>query len=196
MKIVGFQKAQKRAEQLKKCLDQLRSSRNHSDFEEAWTNFLLAHNAIFTILEQSAKHSPQSRQWYGRKKNERRKDPLLQYLHQARNADEHGIEPITVDVPGSVNVIGDVYGGLIKFDGQGRPAFFMEKRPDGTYPDVVAIEPHARLVAVKDERFGDIFQPPKEHAGSPIEDDSPIGVATLSMNYVLAMIEEAKAQCQ
>jgi hypothetical protein len=32
---------------------------------------------------------------YGRAKHERRNDPLLSYIHHARNADEHGIKDIT-----------------------------------------------------------------------------------------------------
>ena len=70
------------------------SATNYADFEAAWTDFLVSTNAIYTILEVGAKGSPQSRQWFGRKKIERRNDPLLQYLHQARNADEHGMAPV------------------------------------------------------------------------------------------------------
>ena len=45
--------------------------------EEAWTDFLLAASTIYTKLEQGAKTSGQSAAWFGRKKKQRRDDPVL-----------------------------------------------------------------------------------------------------------------------
>jgi hypothetical protein len=50
---------------------------------------------VFTKLEQGAKSHPKSQPWSGPVKHQRRTDALLQYIHQARNSDEHGIQRIT-----------------------------------------------------------------------------------------------------
>ena len=60
---------------------------------EAWGDFLIAAGAVYSKLEQGAKGHPASEPWFGAKKAQRKADPLLAYLHQARNVEEHGITP-------------------------------------------------------------------------------------------------------
>lgn len=89
-------KAELRFAKATSCLAEIQKPPStYKDFLHIWTDFLLALNAVYTSLEQGAKSSPQSRQWFGGKKRERRQDPLLRYLHQARNADEHGLAPVS-----------------------------------------------------------------------------------------------------
>jgi hypothetical protein len=53
-------------------------------------------------------------------------DPLFSYMHHARNSDEHGIEPVAMDLPQSTDPISQ-YGYLISVflnDGQPVSAVF------------------------------------------------------------------------
>jgi hypothetical protein len=164
----------------------LRSATTFSEFESAWTDFLLAAGRVFSKLEQGAKHDGNSSAWFGRHRGERRADPLLSYLHHARNADEHGIERITELKPGSIKFGSTgathikkmtISGGRVEAEISGSPLKF-------------AITPStARLIAVTDR--GVVYTPPTEHLGKPIQDQSAVGIAELAASYLRAMIESA-----
>jgi hypothetical protein len=76
-------------------LKELKETKDPAIIETLWENFLIAANGIYSKLERGAKTNGKSKAWYGRKKHERKNDPLLSYLHHARNAAEHGIQRIT-----------------------------------------------------------------------------------------------------
>lgn len=95
MDLKGVTKAEARLRLARTHASALRACKSHDEFTDTWYQFLVTYKNVYTALEQAAKGSAQSRQWFGGKKNERRDDPLLQYLFQARDADEHGIEPVT-----------------------------------------------------------------------------------------------------
>jgi len=193
MKKAAIDKAQKRLLKARESFKRILSSINFSEFESAWTDFLLATQGIHSALELGAMTNPQSRQWYGGKKNERRKDPLLQYLHQARNADEHGIEPIARHNPGHIGIgVGGetVHIDKLIIDGSGNMTAKFHP-VDGKFPTVEFAQPRAELVTVVDSRFGDSFDPPKEHLGTAVNDSSPAGVARVGLSYYEALVEEA-----
>jgi hypothetical protein len=92
MKPEAIRKARARLQRAQEAYDCLILPGTEETFEANWTDFLIASHTVYTSLEQGAKDNATSRQWFGSKKRERREDPLLQYVHQARNADEHGLE--------------------------------------------------------------------------------------------------------
>jgi hypothetical protein len=87
-------KVENRLERANVALEAIRNARTFKEFEPAWTDFLLAFNSIFGILEKGAKTWPKSEHWFGQIKGERRTDPMLSYLRHARNADEHGVHSV------------------------------------------------------------------------------------------------------
>src|SRR3977135_1049935 len=88
------EQARLRLAKAEKSAETVRAATTLEASEEAWTDYLVAVSAIYSKLEQGAKSDPKSRQWFGGKKKERRGDPLLRYLHAARNSNEHGIERV------------------------------------------------------------------------------------------------------
>lgn len=62
---------------------------NFIGFEDHWYGFLTNFHGFFTVLEQAAKPSRNSMDWFSEVKKFRRDDPLLLYLHKARNLEEH-----------------------------------------------------------------------------------------------------------
>jgi len=150
---------------------------------ENWSDFLIAYNRAFNKIG-AAMSTGASAAWFGTKKHERKVDPLLGYLHQARDADEHGIERITglhsshlTLAPGAVvtltvrragewEVVGATAGGI-------------------TLPrDRVA------LVAVSSR--GVRYDVPKYHLNAEIKDPSPYGVAVLALKWLGEMFAEAE----
>lgn len=91
----AVEKAMDRLASAKARLRELGSSKDYDSARRYWYEFLLASNAVFSILEQGAKGSNKSGPWFGNRKNERKTDPLLRYLLHARNADEHDVPSVT-----------------------------------------------------------------------------------------------------
>lgn len=193
MKLIAISKASVRLDRAREAFNRIQASRAYGEFEAAWTDLLLNLNSIHSILEQGARE-PKSNGWFGRRKNERRKDPLLQYLHQARNADEHGLEPVTEFQPGSIvlgSTSGSSYIGRLEMK-NGHIEVEDFRDTGGGIPYIQTEPPTARLVTVRDGRFGDAFNPPSEHLGQPIEDKTPLGVAKLGLAYHERMLDEAR----
>lgn len=191
--MIGVEKAAVRLKDAKSAFDSVKASKNYDQFREAWFKFLTACNGIDAILETSSRNHPTSRQWYGKKRKIRTKDPLLSYLHQARNVEEHGIQPVATHELGGLTLSSGGGSGFIEAMEFG-PGFLKMELGDwhGPRPNLVFVPPHARLVDVADERFGTIFKVPFEHLGQPIEDQSPATVGKLWLSYCEALVEEAR----
>lgn len=137
---------------------------------------MLALNAAFLKLEKGARGCGKSEGWINRHKNTRRTDPLLAYLHQARNVDEHGLEPVSRATPG--RIVPRAEGGAI----------------------IVSIG-RIHLVEVVDDRYGDRFPVPRSHLGKPIDpmtpfadrDIGPWETGKLGLEYIRAMLMEARS---
>lgn len=189
MKRAAVDQARNRLEKARRALADMKNSRLLDATASAWSNFLVASSGVYSKLEQGAKGAGLSEAWFGRKKHERRTDRLLQYIHQARNADEHGIEPITRAELASLQVSG---GGAYRFDGiVGGDDTNLKITHEGGPPPVVLVGRRMKLTTVKDSRYGDSFDPPAEHLGAPISDRSPIGVASLALSYLEGLLAEA-----
>ena len=167
--------------------------------EAAWSEFLTAASAIYSKLETGSKGHPKSEPWFGRIKNERKFDPLLSYIHHARNSDEHGIEQITDGEDGTVTITarGSVH---LNMGQDGKPI-----DPNGPFAvptnaesavilDIVP--PKLRLVPVFDNRFKDTFDVPAEHMGLPLVDQSPIAVSALGIRYLNRIIRDGAKLAQ
>jgi hypothetical protein len=157
-----------------------------SEQEAAWIDFLLAFVGVYNKLWHGTKDAARSRQWMGTKKRERAADPLLSYLNQARNADEHGIEPSTASRSLSLSISP---GGLVKFI----------CREDGVWDWSPIIgtgtpnNPRLYLVPVTDDRFGTVFPVPQMHLGLAVTDKTAAGVAALGLAYLGKLVSEADA---
>jgi hypothetical protein len=175
--------------------DTIRLCTEYDKFVGTWYTFITSSKNIWTTLEQGSKDNPQCRQWFGAKERERRTDELLQYLFEARNDDEHGLEAITEHVQGSTK-IGVSKPGFsnsiyirklsigptgIEFDGHsldGKPILMEQTLP------------HFRLSEIR-PRGRPLMQPPSSHKGIILTDISPVAVADLALSYFRALVEEA-----
>lgn len=107
----AVEQAKVRLQKAEKALQELQAATNYDGAESAWIDFLVAASTIYSKLQQGAKSNAKSRAWYASKKKERKEDPLLRYLHQARNSEEHGTERV-VARGGSAK---DILGRPLKF---------------------------------------------------------------------------------
>jgi len=164
--------------------------------EDAWTDFLTASATIYSKLEQGAKAGAQSRQWFGQKKKQRKDDPLLRYLHHARNSDEHGIERVI----SRFHDTGPIWGQQPKF-GERIPVNIQAIDPDtGEFGEPVGgFYPGSRikLIRVHDRRYGDSFDVPGTHLGQAIPyPDEAADIASLGLAYLRGLVDEAEGLVQ
>jgi hypothetical protein len=191
----AVEQAKNRLKKAERAFDALRTATNYDDAEDAWSDFLLAASTIYSKLEQGSKSKGTSAPWFGRKRKERKDDPLLHFLHLARNSDEHGIERVASRGGNPRD-----HGGIsLKFN-EYREHTITEVRDPKTgevkLQNIKAIlhGPSLQMVRIHDRRFGTYCDPPTKHLGKTIEveDNSLIGVASLGFDYLSALVAEAE----
>jgi hypothetical protein len=152
-----------------------------SEVRRAWSRFLMHANRVFSKLEQGSKVGS-SQPWYGRIINERRTDPLLRYVHQARDADEHGNV-----ILGHDTVIQRTAPKVQVLTAPDPIAFGLPDAgsPIGSILDI----PELRLLPAK-TRSG-TYPPPTIHQGQSINPSiAPVAEATIA--YLAQVIADAK----
>lgn len=196
----AVEKAQQRFQLAKSQLERARDATDFESFQGYWYLFLISAKNVYTVLEQGSKDTAQCRQWFGGIKAQRRSDPLLQYLFQARDSDEHALEQVAEQVQPSVNIFAAPTGysrsfhiELIRNDGfrpivEGVTSFDGKPVPIGTSPG------YAKLARVRGR--GDVFyDPPEFHLGEKISSNLPIPVGELALAFLERLIEDAAARC-
>lgn len=183
-------------EQLASC----EKAENHQRFSGAWYLFLIAAKNVYTTLEQGSKISAQSRQWFGAKKKERKDDPLLQYLFQARDDDEHGLDEVTALSPGYLGIGKSAPGfssslsiSNLTIDGNGQVSVGSITSHDGLPVLIEQRGPHSTLVPVTG-RGGVVYQPPKMHLGEPIPEPLPVPIGNLGLAYLERLLADAESR--
>jgi hypothetical protein len=81
-----------------KSVTLLGAANNFADVQSHWTAFLASAGRVFTKLEEGSKDTQKSKTWFGTKVHQRRTDPVLRYVWQARNAHEHTLQDLTQHV--------------------------------------------------------------------------------------------------
>ena len=136
--------------------------------------------------------------WFGKLNSARRLDPLLQYLYQARNDEEHhGLARSTERQVGHVS-IGRITGqtakiGFLNVRGSaGKIEVIDGGGHENFEPEVFVTPPHLILVQVRDRDRVKVYDPPTEHLGKPLEQGTdPIVVAELALKYAESLLAEA-----
>lgn len=197
MKRVALQKASEHLELAKAAVEQMAIATDFKNYEQGWTQFLAQSGRLYSKLEQGAKGCKASEPWFGNKKHERKKDPLLAYIHHARDSEEHSIDHTTsVSADALMGKVGD---GDFKIsfdymvDQNGRQHFrnIKAKGADGEDLPCALANPKLVTLTVHDRRFGDKFEPPVMHRTRPIVDTSPVGIARIAIGYLEELLDEA-----
>lgn len=177
-------KANARLHKMHQALERMKTGNSPSEIEGAWGDFIFAASTAYNSLLQGSKTNNKSKDWFNKRKNERRKDPLLLYVKEARNSEEHGIEDITKRTNSQIHLTSQ--GDQVTLRSDGRQWHVVSQKGNVRYP-----LDRVRLIPVKNG-YGDTFDPPESHLGQPLADISPVGVAEATYAYIKAMIEDAQ----
>lgn len=180
------------------ALQDLRDAPDLGRAEMAWSIILNSGNGVFAKLEQGAKVNGSTSAWYGRVKSFRKSDPLLSYMHHARNSDEHSIEDVTVSMMvGQARLtIREPYdptkleGLQITIGTDKLNNVVLSSSDENIVSTKMYDKPTLELTSVKDR--GQTYDAPQIHSGTQIENLGPVGVAELFFSYLEALLEEAQ----
>lgn len=192
----ALEQVEQRLEKAGKAFERLCETNDSDETKEAWSDFLTASGTIYSKLLQGTKENGASAGWFGRKKKERKDDPLLRYVHHARNCDEHGIEDVTSTWTNHNFVgLGDGPFVGIHTPAGGNISNLVGVRHDGKRVPITTYETKTvRLISVKDPKYHDTFDVPSSHLGEQLPATlQPAFVAGLALNYLKDLVEEARA---
>lgn len=163
--------------------------------EEHWDHFIHEHAKIYSKIKEHCKGDVAKWQWSGLLHAERKKDPLLQYIHQAQNSDKHNFELIAED-GGFDFRIGSTGAGYIQHlaifhpdeNGVCKVKIKWVAAEEGAEPTVFTSPFSLKLLAVSN--YGITYQPPKTHLGDVIDGNDARTVASLALIYIQNKVEE------
>jgi hypothetical protein len=188
----AVQQARAKLKQAEKALHELAQSSNFEEAEQAWANFLMQASTVYAKLEQGSKANAASKDWFSEKKKERQSDPLLHYLHYARNAEQHTTTRVVKDHPGHKAAM----GSPLKF-GESREyvAELMDNQGKVVASGLQAIQigPSIELTRAHNRRNKDFCDPPASHRGKQLGYESimPNRVGAKAVEYLTELVEEA-----
>ncbi|MBB4101455.1 hypothetical protein [Sphingomonas kyeonggiensis] len=181
---VWLKKAESSAEALRKA-DQFDA------IESAWLDFLIAAGTIYLKLESACPGTGPVNGWFGRVREERKLDPLLRYIHHARNSAQHGIEDSTD--PDALEWRADLAGRAVVFRGEHPPISMEWESAAGGVISIDTFEKR-RIVGLKAvfDR-GNSFDPPTSHLGQSLPPFlEPINVASMGLKYLRDLVATAE----
>lgn len=182
-----------------RAFDRLCATQDSDETMDAWDDFLTAFGKVYFKLGEGAKVNGPSSGWFERKKKFRKDDPLLSYVHQARNSETHGIDD-TGEEWFEHSFVGDSnlpFIGLRVPKG-GLVGPIMGVLPNGERVPLAAHKtPSVRLVTVYDKKHGVSFGVPTHHLGMPLTyAPIPAYIAGTALEYLKNLLDEAWSRVQ
>jgi len=173
----------------KRAIDSMSKAKDTEIFEQAWREFLSCLEKAWIKTEQICHpHRAEFQPWQGKYQRLRKKDALLRYLKQARNADNHSIQDVSQLNPGKLIVKWKHPSGDSSKDIE-----IDESEANNYNADELFIEltsPHIEALPVKNQ--GKWFNPPKSHLGKAIEDIHPVTLAEHGFEFYSKFLAETE----
>ncbi|MGV3730213.1 MAG: hypothetical protein ACO1NN_05590 [Sphingopyxis sp.] len=166
------------------------------DFQTHWQDFLVQWKGAYMKVQQAAKTTPQELQWFGGINTFRRKDPLLRWLYEARNDEEHyGLTDSAIYKPADW-LFKLTKGGprkvLCKLDGPNGPQL-IDKETGEVVGVLQSHDPQVSQLQEVTERDGKRkVPPPTRHLGRNIPPEPKIA-AFLGLQWLTELVASAEA---
>lgn len=163
-----------------KALDGMRNAKSLEDFETEWKELLGCLEKVWNKVERTCQPMrDRFEPWQSKYHRLRKRDMLLRYLKQARDADNHSIQDFTKIEPGSRSIrFANPSGGYIKhMEMRGGKLIAYEGDP------IVVEDKAPHPVAVRVQNHGEWFNPPTSHLGQPVTTLHPVTLAELGLKF-------------
>jgi len=172
-----------------RSIDGMRRAKNLDEFESEWKEFLACIEKAWVKAERSCQHVRERFQpWQGKYHRLRKKDMLLRYLKQARDADAHSIQDFTQIKPGArtINFVNPRRGFIKHMEISGGQVVSYEGDP------IVVRDTPPQPVVVPVKNNGEWFNPPTSHLDKPIATDHPVALAELGLKFYEGFLDEVE----
>jgi hypothetical protein len=173
-----------------RAVERMKLSTDREEFEAEWRDFLNCIEKVWVKTERACQpFRQQFEPWQGQYTRLRRKDMLLRYLKQARDADNHSIQDVMEITPGGIGLragaSGSVYIRELSIDAKGQIKIDASD-------DVIVEIINPKVVAVKVLNNGEWYNPPSTHLDNPVSDHHPVTLAELGLKFYEKFIAEAE----
>ena len=185
----AYARARQEADLAAAKLNAMQNAVDLASYAQLWSEFLGHIQRTFTKMKIATTKGA-SKGWYDKIESQRRDDELLSYIRHARNADEHGVEPVTVQRPGGIG-IGPKIGNSLYVDHLEIRNGEMIIGPElAKNAKIEFIPASVHLSSVRDRGLD--YQPPRNHLGTTLQETTPIVVAQAALKYLQTMLSEAE----
>lgn len=160
-------------------LESLKSAKSLDELRIAWSDFLVYHHRFFTALKQVCGNK-QHQSWCQNVLRVRKTDPLLRYIHHARNSDEHGLIEVVRDEPGGFSIGSGGHRTVIE-NLQIRNGKLVSANVREGVAVIKKIDDRIALVDVTDRSV--VYSVPDEHLGQSVEKNVKV-IADLAFRFI------------
>jgi len=178
--------------ELQRCaelLEELRSAGSPDDFDDRWQRFLGHLERVWNKCQNHFGKSPKWNGWKGRYERQRRTDPLLSYLTNARGAHEHTVSDITNKKPGSIG-LGAGPGGSVHIK---RLTIGPNGQIQGEWDgDLKVTFNPGRADPAPVVNRGRAYAVPTTHLGSPLPDTTAVTLGKAGLVFYKQLVSDAE----
>ena len=173
------------------ALQSMKQAKSMEEFRRAWGHFLDAIEKLWNKSEPCCiSVRPTFQPWQGRYHRLRKKDMLLRYLKQARDADNHSVQEITAVEPGRRAMrFANPRGGFVKRLEVRNGEIVRYEGDPMIIEDTV---PHP--IAVRVLNGGEWFNPPTSHLDQPVPSHHPVLLAEMGVAFYRSYLEEIRTE--
>lgn len=157
------------------------------ELEDHWKEYLGRLERIWFKTFAHYKKSPKWHRWQARFEKERKDDPLLSYLRNARGADEHTVSDIVGHEQSNITIIPGQQGGTIR----NLRIFSDGVATAETTGTIGVVFNPARIKLLPVVNRGVTFDIPRKHLGNILDPENIISVAEVGLQYYENFLKEA-----
>lgn len=170
-----------------RAVDELDRARSFDEALEAWSDFLIYWRRCFNRCDAWGKRRLGRDAWH-QLAGHVQSDPVLVYLWEARNADEHGLADVASQVDKGIQItsVGSIYIQNVVAYADDVLIDYTPNAP-GSHPVVTLNLAGLRMEAILD-RGREIAPVPTSHKGEPLELVSPPVLARLGLEYIQSLV--------
>ncbi|MFL7751341.1 hypothetical protein VZC42_17150 [Raoultella ornithinolytica] len=192
--MIDYKPARKEIQAANQCIEFMKNSKNHDEFEQHWRNFLGHLDKSFNkLLSATNPVKGQFTSHFSSRFMHRRSDQTLVYLFQARNTDFHSTQDIAQLAPSrtTLNPPPGVESHYIK-KMEIRNGVVEHYEGD---PIIVTFHPSTtRVVQIRNQ--GKDYPPPSIHLGENLPNNHPTTLAELGVRFYERWIDESSLEFQ
>jgi hypothetical protein len=178
-------------------ITQMESATDRIEYESGWTHFVDSLEEFWSrFFDEGKTKFTDFQPWTGALNAQRKQDPLLHYLYQARHQSQHGRIALAWE-EGKLLIAPDFFGTIRDLRINKEGSFEVDANPiGGSNAQVRIVHDSGRpqLPVIENKRYKQTFAPPTVHLSQPLADMSPIHVARLGLAFCENIFHQAFAK--